>query len=210
MGLTQHEMAERIEVPYRTLGDNERGLSIPGGRVLAAYSGLGVSVDFILTGEGKPFRSDGDNEALSLAEHEGNVRIPIATFEPVDDLESYIVDGTERRLRSKLSVSHQVARAMMAGANLGPPEAMRLASFLDVAKNRMVMFDASVESVNEDAEYLVKIDELIEVHRVQPVSTDTLAVMNIHDPSRVERIVEGGALSVRGRVVAALSPFPSA
>lgn len=204
MGLTQQEMADKLEVPYRTLGDNERGFSIPGGRVLAAFSALGVSVDYLLTGNGQPFQPGTDSEALNLAEQEGTIRIPIATFEPVDTFDSFIVDSTERRFRSKISISDEIARAALDSSDLGPPEALKLASFIDVSRDRMVFFDASVKAVEGDGDYLVRQKEGWSVEFIQSVTDSMLAVMHTREPSKVKTIISPNEIIVGGKITSVL------
>ncbi|VAX06686.1 hypothetical protein MNBD_ALPHA03-2002 [hydrothermal vent metagenome] len=48
--LTQHQMAEVLGVPYRTLQDNERGRVQPGATTLAAYAAVGVDLNWLVTG----------------------------------------------------------------------------------------------------------------------------------------------------------------
>lgn len=50
LGLTQADLAERLKIPYRTLQDNERGLSLPGARILEAYARENVDINWLLTG----------------------------------------------------------------------------------------------------------------------------------------------------------------
>lgn len=50
LGVTQADLAKNTGIPYRTIQDGERGHSIPGGTVLAAYAKLGVDLNWLLLG----------------------------------------------------------------------------------------------------------------------------------------------------------------
>jgi transcriptional regulator with XRE-family HTH domain len=56
LGLTQAELAERLGIKYRTLQDGERGLSLPGAKILEAYARENVDINWLLTGV--PARTD--------------------------------------------------------------------------------------------------------------------------------------------------------
>ena len=52
LGLTQADLAKRLGIPYRTLQDGERGLSLPGAKILEAYARENVDINWLLTGIG--------------------------------------------------------------------------------------------------------------------------------------------------------------
>lgn len=52
LSLTQREMAEAVNVKYRSWQDYETGKSIPGGKVLAGLAALGINTNWLLTGSG--------------------------------------------------------------------------------------------------------------------------------------------------------------
>lgn len=64
LGLTQADLAERLGIPYRTLQDGERGLSLPGAKILEAYARENVDINWLLTGiavrknSGRPSRME--------------------------------------------------------------------------------------------------------------------------------------------------------
>lgn len=58
LGLTQADLAERLGIPYRTLQDGERGLSLPGAKILEAYARENVDINWLLTGVS--VRANGD------------------------------------------------------------------------------------------------------------------------------------------------------
>ncbi len=64
LGLTQADLAERLGIPYRTLQDGERGLSLPGAKILEAYARENVDINWLLTGiavrtnSGRPSRTE--------------------------------------------------------------------------------------------------------------------------------------------------------
>ena len=64
LGLTQADLAERLGIPYRTLQDGERGLSLPGAKILEAYARENVDINWLLTGiavrtnSGQPSRTE--------------------------------------------------------------------------------------------------------------------------------------------------------
>lgn len=64
LGFTQKEMAERVNVKYRSWQDYENGKSVPGGKVLGGIALLGVNTNWLLTGEG-PMRVAADSLTAS-------------------------------------------------------------------------------------------------------------------------------------------------
>jgi transcriptional regulator with XRE-family HTH domain len=69
LGKTQSEMAEDLHIAFRSLQDNERGKSIPGGKVLSGYVRMGVNVNWLLTGEGSALLGKhGDTQSLTISE----------------------------------------------------------------------------------------------------------------------------------------------
>lgn len=52
LGLTQDELAKEIGTSKRGIQDNEANKAIPGGKALCGLLGLGVNVNWLLTGEG--------------------------------------------------------------------------------------------------------------------------------------------------------------
>ncbi|MEQ8864230.1 MAG: helix-turn-helix transcriptional regulator [Thalassobaculum sp.] len=65
LGLTQADLAKRLGIKYRTLQDGERGLSLPGARILEAYARENVDINWLLTGV--PARTDGGRPSRTEA-----------------------------------------------------------------------------------------------------------------------------------------------
>lgn len=63
LGLTQKTMAATTGMALPSLKDYEKGKSIPGGEALAAIYGAGVSVHWLLTGEGAMLLKDAGETA---------------------------------------------------------------------------------------------------------------------------------------------------
>ena len=57
LALSQKEFAELIGASFRACQDYEGGKSLPGGRVLTAIAKTGISLDWLLTGEGETWRN---------------------------------------------------------------------------------------------------------------------------------------------------------
>lgn len=53
LGLSQREMAKKLDSSLGALQSYEAGKSVPGGNVLEALARLGINVNWILTGEGE-------------------------------------------------------------------------------------------------------------------------------------------------------------
>jgi len=70
LGFSQQILAEKIQSSKTGIQANEAGRSVPGGAVLLGFIGLGISVDWILSGEGemlltgKPTASSSDDLQL--------------------------------------------------------------------------------------------------------------------------------------------------
>lgn len=60
MKLSQEEIAAAVGGKGRSWRGYEKGEQIPGGQVLEGLSQLGISIDWLFTGEGEIWRSDRD------------------------------------------------------------------------------------------------------------------------------------------------------
>ncbi|MDK3025543.1 hypothetical protein QO239_23390 [Cupriavidus taiwanensis] len=56
--MSQQALADRIGASKTGLQANEAGKSVPGGQILASMYSLGISVDWLLSGEGEMLLSD--------------------------------------------------------------------------------------------------------------------------------------------------------
>lgn len=52
LNLSQEEMGKRLKISRRGWQDFEMGKNMPGGAVLMALHGLGISIDWVLSGQG--------------------------------------------------------------------------------------------------------------------------------------------------------------
>ena len=89
-GLSQREMAAKIGGSYPGWQKYESGVSVPGGAVLAELFGLGVNINWLLTGEGKMLVSDQQQAAapidLAILEEATEViEVLLAEFQRVMD-----------------------------------------------------------------------------------------------------------------------------
>ena len=66
-GLSQREMADRLDLPYRSLQDYEQGKATPGGLALLAYRRLGASLDWLLDEQAPESRTKNSDASSQLA-----------------------------------------------------------------------------------------------------------------------------------------------
>ncbi len=64
LGLTQAQLAERLEVHIGVLKKYEQGLNVPGGEALAAIARTGVDMRWLLTGEGEMLPKPASDQAF--------------------------------------------------------------------------------------------------------------------------------------------------
>ncbi|WP_420996203.1 helix-turn-helix domain-containing protein [Cupriavidus sp. 30B13] len=67
LGLSQQKLADKFGISKPGLQGNEAGKSMPGGDLLACYSSLGISVDWLLTGKGSMTFDDSGERAQPSA-----------------------------------------------------------------------------------------------------------------------------------------------
>ena len=58
LGHSQKEMASLLKIHPQSLYIYERGTSVPGGKLLELVAQIGISIDWLLTGEGEMLRGD--------------------------------------------------------------------------------------------------------------------------------------------------------
>lgn len=204
LGLTQLQMADRLGIPMRTLSDNERGVSTPGGRVLQTYARLGISVDWMITGEGRPFREGTSVGAIDLAELHGSTRIAIAVFDKTDVLDSYIVGSKERHRRARISLSPEIVEEMVPVRELGLPDECRLFGFMDATRNRIALIDAN-STLGDDGEHLLIIEGMATIRRVQRVQSGDVVLMSDAFPDVAVSVQKPEDFEWRGRLVSRIS-----
>jgi len=197
-------MADKIGVPMRTISDNERGISVAGGRVLAAYRDLGIRSDWLLTGGGKPFSADAPPYIRDMIEAADDGQIGLAHFERTDIRQSYLIGAEERRYLSRISLSRELCTKMCGTDDLGPPSAFRLFTIEDDRRSLCIV-DGGVTTVSIDGAYIVVSDRRLTVRRVQPLDDGQLAVMSAVDRNKVDDIRKHADITSIGLVVGLLS-----
>jgi transcriptional regulator with XRE-family HTH domain len=203
LGLTQAEMADKIGVPMRTISDNERGVSVAGGRVLAAYCDLGIRSDWLLTGGGKPFSPDAPPYIRDMIEAADDGQIALAHFERTDIRQSYLIGAEERRYLSRISLSRELCAKICGTDDLGLSSAFRLFTMED-DQHGLFIADGGVTTISIDGSYIVLSDTMLCVRRVQPIHDGQLAVMTANDRSKVDAVTNRSDIMSVGIVVGTL------
>ncbi|HAE00579.1 MAG TPA: hypothetical protein DCL95_16155 [Rhodospirillaceae bacterium] len=203
LGLTQADMADQLGIPIRTLSDNERGISISGGKVLTAYAELGISVDWLLTGYGKPFREDAPRNIRNLIEAADGGHIALAHFHRNDIRSSYLVSAEERRDLSRISMTHEMSAILCGTDDLGLPDAFRLFTIAE-GDNRLLIGDARFDAVLQSGQYIFVADKTLNPYHIQALPEDRLAIMSATDPTRVDDVRNTSDLTPIARIVGSL------
>ena len=184
--LSQRLMAERLGVPLRSLQDNERGVSVPGGRVLAAYAELGADVNWLLVGVGAPFRprvpvafetGEAPGDVRDVADLHDQTRIVIPFFAPTEIRRSYIVDRQERLRRGVLSLAPEWLERMIPVRELGLPDRCRLiatevaddAMEPRLARGSLLLVNAGREWQPDSRCHLILDGTLLVARNIEPV-----------------------------------------
>ena len=161
LGLTQADLAERLGIPYRTLQDGERGLSLPGAKILEAYARENVDINWLLTGiavrtnNGQPTRSETptlfDRPALPIKGRRFRirsrklVRIPhIDPFDP-DSFDPKTADSVLTIDASRL-VAYSIDYALLGreDAELATTTVIDERTTNGLKKGTLVLFDTSM------------------------------------------------------------------
>ncbi|MFX4223314.1 MAG: helix-turn-helix domain-containing protein [Thalassobaculum sp.] len=161
LGLTQTDLAERLGIPYRTLQDGERGLSLPGAKILEAYARENVDINWLLTGiavrtnNGQPTMSETptlfDRPALPIKGRRFRirsrklVRIPhIDPFDP-DSFDPKTADSVLTIDASRL-VAYSIDYALLGreDAELATTTVIDERTTNGLKKGTLVLFDTSM------------------------------------------------------------------
>ncbi len=204
LGLTQADMAARIGVPMRTLSDNERGISVAGGRVLAAYCTLGIRSDWLLTGQGKPFSNETPQHIQDMIEAADEGQIALAHFETSDIRESYLVTSDERRHLSRVSLNQELCADFCGTSDLGLPDSLRLFTIED-HQGGILIVDAGRTRADHGGFFALILSGRISARHVQSIGEEQVAIMQALNTSRIDQIRQTNDLTAVGAIVGSLS-----
>jgi transcriptional regulator with XRE-family HTH domain len=127
-GLTQAQLADVAEVAINTVKQYESGRIRPGAEALAGYARAGVSLHYLLLGEGEPLRTVGAAPRLKIAEgavaygETPVVRIVEAMLSIADDIEdSESATGVRLTGAKRIAVAQALFEEFLESGTLPKP-----------------------------------------------------------------------------------------
>ncbi len=206
----QKEMAAILGIPFRTLQDCERGKTMPSATTLAAYSTIGVDMNWVITGRNDHFENPTQHIEEVAASNKKTVcdeLIPIPWFAADDIRKSYIVDEEFKHQTAKIALlKSEILR--LSHRHYGDPTGhFELASTTIPCSdiNRLneicglVLFDL-LDTKLKDPGYVVCVENgILVVKHLQRLSNGTMIRLGLHTAAPV--IIEPKSVRVVGRVV---------
>ena len=151
---SQREMAELMQIPFRTLQDCERGKTLPSANTLIAYARLGADINWIL--------SDHDLQVIPAVQNTWADRfVPIPWFAPNDVRETYEISFAERLASAKTALSNEQLKQLLPRGKYDAGRALKLASTSVNNLKSLVIFDCAQTTPERNLiEFVVVVSEL--------------------------------------------------
>ena len=127
LGCTQKDISEHVGCKFRAWQSYESGKSIPGGKVLAGLSKLGVNVDWVLTGDGEMMDNTPKDDSPSIPGMPHSAEQ--AQADMYDDIIHHDKEAAARRdeqftaISVRLKESREAVDRACKEAEFSPPEA---------------------------------------------------------------------------------------
>lgn len=194
-GLNQREMADRLNLPYRSLQDYEQGKATPGGLALLAYRRFGASLDWLFDEQVPKSRTKNSDASLKLASL--SVEIPFVTS--AEGL------STDLQKRPPLEQTFVVL----------PPEALKqsdvsrneLAAFINaddamtptITPGALVVADFGSARIDKPGLYVLRSGRGLAVRKIVARANGRLLIRNVNPQWPTETLARGGT-NAEGRV----------
>jgi len=207
LGLSQKELADRLEVGWRSIQEYEQARATPGGSVLAGYGSLGVDLNWLIVGKG-PSPSDGER----ATDQDAMVRLPHFEADEVDA--SFVEIGARLSVievrRSWLEREVLAASETKAGAaTLATTVVADSACGPEFSPGSVVLFEPAVTKIDGDGAYLFRYPKRLSVRWVRELLDGAISVGGASSTSKSDRRERRSVAERRlaGRVVAVLKPL---
>ena len=198
LGVTQKDIAERLDCGWRSIQDYEQGRAVPGGKVLAEYRKLGVDLNWLL--------SDSD---VTLPPSESElVKIPHFQAHEVDcDFSAANSRPSVIQIaRSWLELFMSDAEEQTDGRQLGSLTVADDLMAPEVPLGSVVVFDLTPVELGAAGLYVLRLDNRLVVRLFRPTLDRSFEIIDLKYPARsivVER--SDPHLPPAFRVIATLS-----
>lgn len=175
-GLTQKELAERLDCGWRSIQDYEQGRAVPGGKVLAGYRKLGVDLNWLLS----------DSDLTPPPSENELVDIP--------HFQAHEVDCDFTATNSRPSVIH-IARPWLehlVGDAEGQLGGRQLASLTieddlmapEVPLGSVVVFDLNPVELGAEGLYVLRLGNRLVVRLFRPTLDHSFEIVELKHPAR--------------------------
>ncbi len=199
LGLSQKEMADKLDVALSSWQRYEQGVGVAGGDVLQKMAELGFDVNWLLTGTGQMFWT------LHKAPHEQSDLVLVPQFEvrpsagnggglPESEEPSGFIALSKGWIRRFLRCEPENLVALNAGGDSMEP----------TIRDRDPLFvDRGDTALRNDAIYVFRLEDAVQVKRIQRKTTGEIVLIsdNKNYPPETLSKVQSEALHGIGRVV---------
>lgn len=210
LGLSQKDMAARLDISLTALQGYEGGRSVPGGNVFEALSRIGFNANWLLTGKGSMRQEE---TTYSLAEGHKTTGVagePGEGFVQIPRYEVAASAGGGAVIHSEQIVDHLSFRADWVRNALGVSVAsLALINVMGdsmeptLSDGDLILIDLSTRRVQDNAVYVLQFNGSLLVKRIQRKLDGSVIVKGdnaLYEPEMVGSEAVG-SLNVIGRVV---------
>jgi len=198
--LTQKELAEKLQIGWRSIQDYEQGRAVPGGGALAGYARLGVDATWLLIGE-----EEVETKVPVQGKHTEVVAIPHAGVPAADKKGQHQREETWH-LRVHRSV---LERLGVPDHRVGSLQTLLLeddAMAPEMPKGTLVIADRLQTHLISDGTYVLRLGNRLLVRFVRARLDGEIEVSGLNPvwPTEALGAMKASKLSVVGRVVGVL------
>lgn len=210
LGLNQKEIAQKLDIAYRSWQGYEDGDNIPGGKALGNIASMGINLNWLLTGKGVMAL----NETIyPLAEEPKNADIDGELGEGFVQIPRYEVAasaGGGSLIHSEQIVDHLTFKAEWVKNALGvAPSSLALINVKGdsmeptLSNGDVILIDMSLDGFDDNAVYVLRLNGTLLVKRVKRNFDGSVLVSSdnvMYPPDTIKNdLIE--TLNVVGRVV---------
>jgi transcriptional regulator with XRE-family HTH domain len=202
-GLNQREMADRLDLPYRSLQDYEQGKATPGGLALLAYRRFGASLDWLLDEQVPESRNEQVPESRTKYSDASSQLAPLSVEIPFIDSAKAHSTNLQRQAPSK-QTSIVFPRAALKRSDVSQNG---LAAFINaddamtpiINPGALVVAQFSSARIDTPGLYVLRSGHGLAVRKIVAQADGRLLIRNVNHQWPTETLARGGT-NAEGRV----------
>lgn len=198
LGLSQPEVAVKFNIPLPSWKNYEKGPSEPGSGALRCLAAGGVNTNWVLTGEGEMLLTDAQGAFAQPSDHHLNLKaqdkqIDASEFELVPYLDIEASAGNGSLIDLELQTSQMAFRKdWLIQRGLQAYKCTLIKARGDsmettIHDGDLLLVDRRIDSIKDDAIYIIESDNHLVVKRVQQALDGSLIILS--DNPRYEKQV---------------------